>query len=174
MERPLFLTMTDSYCGAYGSAHRRGAEEWSDSIGRPAPPAPSPESVMRNASAFASIPLDRSGGFLFEPASSSGLGRFPPVRLTRNIVQKVREADGFILVNEVTTGLGREGRVVWLPTLHNMSRCRGAGLGAQKRLSGCCGCLLPPPRGAPGSPPKYAQSHQNDRSVPRLLSRSSG
>lgn len=48
--------------------------------------------------------------FIFEPGSSSGAVRFPPVSLINKIVNKVRKNNGKIIINEVTTGIGRTGK----------------------------------------------------------------
>jgi acetylornithine aminotransferase len=48
--------------------------------------------------------------FVFEPGSSNGFVRFPPVGLIHTIVALVRERGGTVIANEVTTGTGRTGR----------------------------------------------------------------
>lgn len=57
---------------------------------------------------LADIPADVSE-FIFEPGSSGGQVRFAPVELVRNVVDTVRGNGGKIIVNEVTTGIGRTG-----------------------------------------------------------------
>lgn len=47
---------------------------------------------------------------MFEPGSSSGLVRFPPKAFIQNVVKFIRQQDGFIQINEITTGLGRTGK----------------------------------------------------------------
>ena len=47
---------------------------------------------------------------MFEPGSSSGHVRFPPKAFIQNIVKFIRQHDGFIQINEITTGLGRTGK----------------------------------------------------------------
>jgi acetylornithine aminotransferase len=47
--------------------------------------------------------------FVFEPGSSSGQVRFAPSPFVRNVVDAVRAGGGKIIVNEVTTGIGRTG-----------------------------------------------------------------
>ena len=77
-ERPLLLTMTDSYFGAYGSASTKRGDEWYcfDWLG--CPNCPPERGCDEHCERWAAIPFDRIGGFLFEPGSSSGLVRFPP------------------------------------------------------------------------------------------------
>ena len=36
--------------------------------------------------------------------------RFPPVKLVKNITNKIKENNGLVLVNEITTGMGRTGK----------------------------------------------------------------
>lgn len=47
--------------------------------------------------------------FMFEPGSAEGFVRFPPKALVQEIVNTVRGNGGKIIVNEVTTGIGRTG-----------------------------------------------------------------
>lgn len=100
------LTFEDSFLGSHGSAHDKSLDEWylfdwlkCDSC----------DKDCASCSHFASIPFDEIGGFVFEPGSSSGLVRFPPLKLIENIVAEVRQKGGLIQVNEVTTGIGRTG-----------------------------------------------------------------
>lgn len=159
--RPLLLTMADSYFGAYGSASRKQESEWFcfDWTGCAA----CGESRMcSDCPAWTSVPFERLSGFLFEPGSSSGLVRFPPKKLIVAIARRVQEEGGLVLVNEVTTGIGRTG--AWFGFQHYQIRPDIVGLGkgigngypvsvtafsaaAASRLEG---------------PARYAQSHQND------------
>jgi acetylornithine aminotransferase len=162
-EKPLLMTMSDSYFGAYGSASRRETESWCiyDWLGcAECPDEPNGEKQCEH---WASIPFHRIGGFLFEPGSSSGFVRFPPREMIHAIVEKVRGGGGLYLVNEVTTGIGRTGE--WFghqhygltPDVVAMGKSVGNGYpvsvtafapGVAERLG--------------GEPLKYAQSHQND------------
>ncbi|MBN1499512.1 MAG: aspartate aminotransferase family protein [Spirochaetes bacterium] len=95
-DRPYFLTMKDSYLSAYGISGQRNPEEWIafDWI---------------NNDRIEDIPFDKIAAFVFEPGSSSGLVRFPPLDLIRSIADKVRSAGGLIIGNEITTGMARTG-----------------------------------------------------------------
>ena len=53
---------------------------------------------------------DNIADFVFEPGSSSGFVRFPPKKLIQNIVKIVRNNNGKVIANEVTTGVGRTGK----------------------------------------------------------------
>jgi 4-aminobutyrate aminotransferase-like enzyme len=148
--QPLLLTMSDSYFGAYGSASQTRADEWHVfdwAAGEP----------------VSSIPFDRIGGFLFEPGSSSGLVRFPPPEVIDEIVAAVRENDGLILVNEVTTGIGRTGE--WFGFQHYGIApdivAMGKGIGNGYPVSVCAvGPGVAERLG--GRAIHYSQSHQND------------
>lgn len=161
-DRPLFLTMSDSYFGAYGSASSRRPEEWygydwlacagCEGTGEDAP-----------CEHWAAVPFDSIGGFLFEPGSSSGLVRFPPVELVRRIARAVQDAGGLVLVNEVTTGVGRTG--AWFGYEHYgiapdvVALGKGIGNGYPVSVTAVA------PRVAQRLEPEsmhYAQSHQND------------
>jgi acetylornithine aminotransferase len=157
LDRPLLLTMTDSYFGAYGSAARKRESEWfcfdwtrcAGGCGERCPH-------------WAEIPFDGIGGFLFEPGSSSGLVRFPPRGLIEAIVRSVTERDGLILVNEVTTGIGRTGE--WFGHQHYGLTpdivAMGKGIGAGYPVSATA--FAPRVAERCGEPIKFAQSHQND------------
>ncbi len=162
-ERPLLMTMADSYFGAYGSASRRRADEWFSFDWTPCASCPFAGECDRGCPHWAAVPFERIGGFLFEPGSSSGLVRFPPDKLIRNLVAAIRRDGGLVLVNEVTTGFGRTGR--WFghqhygfaPDIVATGKSLGNGYpvsaalyapGVRERLG--------------GRPVKYAQSHQND------------
>lgn len=162
-DRPLLMTMTDSYFGAYGSASRQQPDEWFCFDWMACATCVHSKECSQECKHWATIPFDDIGGLLFEPGSSSGLVRFPPEKLLRNIVARIREQDGLVLVNEVTTGVGRTG--TWFGYQHyGMSPdivALGKGIGNGFPVSvaavvpGVCKRLET-------SPVKYAQSHQND------------
>lgn len=149
-DKPLMLTFTDSYFGAYGSAAQKLESYWYlfDWLGN------------QN---FSKIPFDKIGGFLFEPGSSSGFVRFPPKDLIQNIVNRIRENKGYVVVNEVTTGMGRTGKLFgyqhydFEPDIIAMGK--GVGNGYPVSITAFnerAGKILET------IPIIYAQSHQND------------
>jgi len=76
-DRPLLLTMSDSYFGAYGSASLKRQDEWFcfDWLGC--------EGCRQRGDAepcehWAAIPFERIGGFLFEPGSPRASCGFHP------------------------------------------------------------------------------------------------
>lgn len=162
-ERPLFLTMADSYFGAYGSASTRGSDSWHVFDWTACGECPDKTGCNEECPHWSSIPFERVGGFLLEPGSSSGLVRFPPEKLVRAIVRTVRESGGLVLVNEVTTGVGRTGR--WFGFQHYGITpdvaALGKGIGNGYPVSAT---LFGPEitRRLGDEPIAYAQSHQND------------
>ncbi|MBD3336544.1 MAG: aminotransferase class III-fold pyridoxal phosphate-dependent enzyme, partial [Candidatus Eisenbacteria bacterium] len=83
-ERPLLMTMADSYFGAYGSASSKAREEWFCFDWTACGGCPDGKICDETCEHWAAIPFDRIGGFLFEPGSSSGLVRFPPRKLVQS------------------------------------------------------------------------------------------
>ncbi len=68
------------------------------------------EGCTVNCESFSKIPFEKIGAFLFEPGSSSGQVRFPSKGLIEKITSNIRLNNGVIVVNEVTTGIGRTGK----------------------------------------------------------------
>lgn len=162
-DRPLLMTMADSYFGAYGSAWRRDEGEWFSFDWTPCAACPEDRACGNACEHWSSIPFGRIGGFLFEPGSSSGLVRFPPVKLIRNIVGAVRHDGGLVQVNEVTTGVGRTGK--WFGYQHYditpdiASLGKGVGNGYPVSVTAFRPGVI---ERLGGRPVMYSQSHQND------------
>jgi acetylornithine/N-succinyldiaminopimelate aminotransferase len=108
--RPLILTLSDSFLGSYGSAGSKRKDEWVLFDWQECLTCNSAEKCNPECRYFSEIPFDRIGGFVFEPGSSSGLVRFPPKSFIQNVVKFIRQHEGFIQINEITTGLGRTGK----------------------------------------------------------------
>jgi len=162
-EKPLLMTMADSYFGAYGSAWRRDETEWFSFDWSSCEGCPEGRMCDTTCEHWAAIPFERIGGFLFEPGSSSGLVRFPPVGLIRRIVGEVHRTGGLVQVNEVTTGIGRTGR--WFGYQHYdispdiVSMGKGVGNGYPVAVTAFRPGVIDR---LDGRPVMYAQSHQND------------
>jgi acetylornithine aminotransferase len=161
--RPLLMTMTDSYFGAYGSASRKQENEWFCFDWAGCAACPDARACDARCERWTSIPIERIGGFLLEPGSSSGLVRFPPGKLITSIVRAVRDAGGLVLVNEVTTGVGRTG--TWFGYQHYgiapdvVALGKGIGNGYPVSVT----AFSPRAIERQGDRPlKYSQSHQND------------
>jgi acetylornithine aminotransferase len=162
-QRPLLMTMTDSYCGSYGSAWEKREDEWFCFDWARCEACPRATECNDSCEHWSAIPFSKIGGFLFEPGSSSGFVRFPPRKLVRNIVAKIRSGNGLIIANEVTTGLGRTGK--WFGYQH-YELCPdivaiGKGIGNGYPVSVAAFSSTVASR-LEKDPLPYAQSHQND------------
>lgn len=158
---PKILTMHDSYFGAYGEAAAKQTDsyilfDWSQCE------ACTSDYCSDTCSAYADMPFDEIGAFLFEPGSASGFVRFPPAKLINRIANDISGRDGIVMVNEVTTGFGRTGK--WFGFQHYELQpdiiAMGKGIGngypvsavsMNKRIVELLG----------GEPIPYAQSHMN-------------
>jgi acetylornithine/N-succinyldiaminopimelate aminotransferase len=99
-----FLTFSNSYLAAYGSAGRKSAEEWYLLDW-------TKDELAAAIDHLKEIPFNELGGFVFEAGGSgSGFVKFPPKRLVQEIVQHVRQVGGLVIANEVTAGMGRTGK----------------------------------------------------------------
>lgn len=161
--RPLMLTMADSYFGAYGAASVRDPETWATFDWTRCAGAAGREGCAQGCPHWCEIPFERVGCFLLEPGSSSGLVRFPPSGLVDAIVREVRRLGGLVMVNEVTTGLGRTGE--WFGFQHYGLRPdlvalgKGIGNGYPVSVTACSEAVADR---LGGSTPRWSQSHQND------------
>ncbi|EHJ00821.1 Acetylornithine transaminase [Clostridium sp. DL-VIII] len=64
----------------------------------------------RECGKFNEINFKNIAAFVFEPGNSGGLVLCPPEKLIEFLCEKVRNAGGLIIANEVTTGFGRTGK----------------------------------------------------------------
>ncbi|MDH3890423.1 MAG: aspartate aminotransferase family protein [candidate division Zixibacteria bacterium] len=162
-DRPLLMTMTDSYFGAYGSAAARESDQWYCFDWTVCAGCDDKDTCDSRCEQFGKIPFERIGGFLFEPGSSSGLVRFPPKKLIQALVATIKEDNGLLLVNEVTTGVGRTGQ--WFGFQHYdispdvIAMGKGIGNGYPVSVAAFGPEIAKALR---DQPLNYAQSHQND------------
>lgn len=102
--KPLLLTFSNSYLGAYGSAGRKSNDEWQLFDWN----------LCKNTNpcgCWKEIPFARLGGFVFEPGGSGTESvKFPSEQLVWDISQRVKQEGGLLVVNEITTGMGRTGK----------------------------------------------------------------
>ncbi len=163
MERPLILTLSDSYFGAYGSANKKPEKEWISFDWKKCSDCPDSEICDINCRQLKEIPFDKIGGFLFEPGSSSGLVRFPPKKMIRNIARRIKEDNGLLMINEITTGIGRTGK--WFGFQHYdlqpdiVAIGKGIGSGYPVSVTAITGDTADILKTRSF---KYAQSHMND------------
>ncbi len=107
--KELLLTFEESYLSAYGSASRKGPAEWMSFEFSPCLTCER-ASCRKNCERVKDIPFDEVGTFMFEPGSASGTVRFPPDKLIDLIIREIKQHDGLVAVDEVTTGFGRTGK----------------------------------------------------------------
>jgi acetylornithine aminotransferase len=102
MNKPYFLCLNSYFLSSYGLSGTRNKEEWiSLDLSEYKD---NPSSFLEN------VPFDKIGAFIFEPGNASGTVKLPPEDLIKSIEAKIRENNGFIVVDEVTTGIGRTGK----------------------------------------------------------------
>ncbi|MFV0421409.1 aspartate aminotransferase family protein [Oleidesulfovibrio sp.] len=161
-DKPKILTMADSYFGAYGDAAGKETERWVafDWFGCEGCPS---AHCGADCARWASIPFESIGAFLLEPGSSSGMVSFPPAKLLAAIGRQMVAQDGYVMINEVTTGVGRTG--AWFGFQHYdlqpdiVALGKGIGNGYPVSVTSM-GARVVDRLG--GRPVAYAQSHQND------------
>lgn len=160
-QKPATLCLHDAYLGSFSAVTEREVGwhlfDWRDCAS-----CPDRKDCRRDCPRLAAIPSDISA-FVFEPGSASGFVRFPPASLIRNIVEIVRAQGGKILVNDVTTGMGRTGE--WFGFNHYPIEpdmvAVGKGLGNGYPVSALA-MNRTTARALEGGNFKYMQSHQND------------
>ncbi len=104
--RNLSMSFHDAYLGSFSSVLDRGSDwvtvDWQSCASCPGGTRSPDCDHLDDVS-------DEISEFIFEPGSSRGEVRFAPVPLVRKKVDRVRAKGGKIIVNEVTTGVGRTG-----------------------------------------------------------------
>lgn len=109
------------------------------------------------------IDFSEIGVFLFEPGNSGGIVKFPPTNLVAALNRICKKKNIIIVVDEVTTGVGRTGK--WFGFMHYPIFpdivCVGKGLGNGYPVSAIA-ITKEISEKAVQSDFHYAQSHQND------------
>jgi len=155
------LCLHDAYLGSYSSVLNRETGwfifDWRDCTS-----CPEIETCDINCPKFSNIP-DNISEFVFEPGSASGFVRFPPASMIKNLATIVKAQGGKIIINEVTTGIGRTGK--WFGHNHYTINpdfiAIGKGIGNGYPVS-VLAIAKDTVREVEGSNFKYMQSHQND------------
>ena len=146
--RKQMLTLSDSFLSSYGSFENKNEWFFLDWL---------------NNQTIHDIPFSEIAAFVFEPGSSSGLVRFPPVELITAIIDAIRANGGMVICNEITTGMGRTGR--WFGYNHYGIApdivAIGKGLGNGYPVS-CVACSEDASKRIDYETFRYFQSHQND------------
>jgi acetylornithine/N-succinyldiaminopimelate aminotransferase len=153
--KELLLTFSNSYLSAYGAA---GNKKKDVLILIDLPIQPGIRAVLDE------IPYEQLGGFVFEQGGSgSGFVKFPPNAFVVEIASPIKQAGGLVMVNEVTTGMGRTGK--WFGFQHYDIQpelvALGKGLGNGYPVSAVA-IAQNVAQSLESSGVRYAQSHQND------------
>ncbi|WP_321990770.1 aspartate aminotransferase family protein [Marispirochaeta aestuarii] len=149
-EKPYFLTMKNCYLSAYGISGERSNNDWI-------------HFDWMNDDDIENLDFTQIAAFVFEPGSSLGLVNFPPASLVHKIVNKIRECGGYVITNEITTGVGRTGKWFghqyygFIPDIVAI----GKGLGNGYPIS-CVAISKSVIERVDFSTFHHAQSHQND------------
>ncbi len=114
--KPFLLTFSDSFLGSLGSSGAKPSDEWFLFDWSKCNTCPIKEHCDLNCHHFSTIPFEKISGFVFEPGSASGMVKFPPKALINYIEQRIRETNGYVQINEITTGVGRTGK--WFGYMH--------------------------------------------------------
>jgi acetylornithine aminotransferase len=109
------------------------------------------------------IDFTQIGYFLFEPGNYSGIVKLPCKELINGIIEKIKANNGIIIIDEVTTGLGRTGK--WfgymhydlIPDIITIGKGLGNGYPVSSVVFNTGVYTLAYNQGF-----RYAQSHQND------------
>ncbi len=151
------LTFQNSFLGSYGSVGSKREGEW----------------LLLDWNNFDEsnlhtildqIPFEQLAGYVFEPGGSGiGFVHFPPQSLVQEICRRVKQSGGVVIVNEVTTGMGRTGK--WFGFQHYDIQpdivSIGKGLGNGYPVSSVAMTqVIAETLESIGI--RYAQSHQND------------
>jgi acetylornithine aminotransferase len=104
-ERRMLLTLSDSYLAAYGTAGRQGPDDWIsvDFDG-------CLTCEAKDHKETKDILFDQIAAFVLEPGAASGTVKFPPQKLVDSLVKETKQHNGLVVIDEVTTGLGRTGK----------------------------------------------------------------
>jgi acetylornithine aminotransferase len=158
-DKPYLLNLDKYYLSAYGATGNTSSDPWISLDWR----ACLQKGQSNYDEILKDIPFEQIGAFVFEAGNGSGNVWLPPKDLIQVITSRVKEYGGWIVVDEVTVGMGRTGK--WFGFEHygihpDIIAC-GKGLGNGYPVSAVgvsrkiCDLLEK-------SSFAYAQSHQND------------
>ncbi|MBI9047855.1 MAG: aspartate aminotransferase family protein [Anaerolineaceae bacterium] len=159
--QPMLLCLSQTYLAAFGTSKERSPQEWITFDWQ------SCEQCSHNncqdCPAVAEIPFDQIGAFIFEPGSFSAQVKFPPAELIQTLTVRVRENGGYLVANEITTGIGRTGK--WFGFQHYGVQpdivAMGKGLGNGYPVSAVAMTCAAATKLCQTNM-SHAQSHQND------------
>lgn len=162
-KKPLLLAFSNAYLAAYGSSGSKSSEEWFLFDWSLCSSCSNIDKCDTNCHLIRNIPFELIGGFVFEPGNTSGLIKLPPKPLVKNLEDLVRQNNGIIVVDEITTGVGRTGK--WYGYMHYdmtpdiIAIGKGIGNGYPVSLTAVKQEIA---EALERSDFHYAQSHQND------------
>jgi acetylornithine/N-succinyldiaminopimelate aminotransferase len=108
--RPKKLCLSISYLGSSSELRMpRNPDQWLDLDVRECL-ACTNQSSCSECGKFEAIDFTQMSAFVFEPGNSGGLVLCPPEKLIAFLSNEIKNAGGFIIANEVTTGFGRTGK----------------------------------------------------------------
>jgi acetylornithine aminotransferase len=157
--KPLLMAFKGTYLSAFGSAGKREEAEWHNFDFSEC--AQCAEQCGRACPLVEQIPFDQIGGLVFE--SGSGQVKTPPAKVVSVLAALIRQRQGLVLANEITTGFGRTG--AWFGYEHYELRpdivAMGKGIGNGYPVSAVA-MTNEVGKALEQSGLRYAQSHQND------------
>lgn len=164
--KKLSMTLHDSYLGSYSTVTNRN-ENWFIFNWEKCFACPDNQNCKISCQELQKIPEDISE-FIFEPGSSSGFVRFPPRALIQNIANIIQTQGGKVIINEVTTGIGRTGK--WFgyhhydiePDMIAAGKGIGNGYPVSTTIINHQTVKALEEKSLAGQPFKYMQSHQDD------------
>ena len=107
--KKLLMTFTDSFLGSHGTVAHKKQDEWF--LFDWGKCAECKADTCEGCKHLEDVPFENIAGFIFEPGSSGGMVRFAPEKVVSAIYERVKSCGGCCTVNEVTTGIGRTGRM---------------------------------------------------------------
>lgn len=113
--KPLFLSIKDTFLSSYGTGSDQDNSEWFHvDISR----CKSCDEKQCHSACplIKEIPIQQIGAFVFEPGNASGIIEIPPYKVINHLCHLLKQQKGLILVDEVTTGIGRTGK--WYGYMH--------------------------------------------------------
>ena len=103
------LTFKESYLSAYGTSGSKDDNQWVKlELSRCL--ACCNNYNCKECRLVNEIPFNEIGTFVFEPGNTAGLVLIPPKNLVEEISRRIKQNNGLIVVDEVTTGVGRTGK----------------------------------------------------------------
>jgi len=109
VSKPLLLGLAGAYLSAFGTTGRTSSDPWVLFDWATCVACPINSDCDPDCPRFAEIPFDLIGAFVFEPGNSGGLVKLPPCGPVRALAERLAKCGGLLVIDEVTTGLGRTG-----------------------------------------------------------------